>query len=729
MAIAASAFLVISLWLAVVVGPQMRMWPWGPALLALAAALGCAAVAALRAKRPMVGPGTLALGLLVSGWFAWRAWTSPVAELAHADLLLLAAAVGCFLITRSIAHDKRAEAVFLWGLAALLLANVVMVGFQITDVDFSQFRRRPGAWPSGFYGHYNEGANFLIGAAFLLMGGAWFSQQSKVVKCLWLLIAVAGLVAVWFTRSRGAFFGVIVGVVAFAAFLVVIGSKRKSTWFAPAMIAFPLILLALGFALYFGWDNLQKIRSGGNHGVVQMLDNTSRLRNYSLAFDATLLNPVAGGGSRSYSWTSLQVWDAEELGRGGTLPEQTHNEILQAATDYGLVGAVGVLALLGWLSLRGLWRCKFDEEKTPEKSAVADALRLGGMAALAGMLVQSSFSFVFHLLPGAMLLGLALGRLAAPSTQSSGAMHIGRFATAAMAVGIAVALVWPGMAGTRALAPLMPVYYKIGVEPDVGGRIERFTQAIGAWPQSDLYVSRAMIHHRRAIDEAAVRDLEALELALADYMKASEFNAKFPAHFVNAANLASLAGDAKMAESLYEEAVRLQGNMEPAFLALFHQAEHFRRKGVEAYLQGDFATSVLAMESALASFHQAAEVSGWLSREAREQRNSIYLGLAMAQQAAGDPEGAFKTFEAAMIPPGNHAFHYHVGMLQYRRAMAVWHQRQPEKAVPLFRDARQRLQASLNHLPSSVARDAVQEDIKEIDGHLALLRAAGFGSE
>lgn len=728
MAVAASGFLVLSLWLAVVIGPQMRVWPWGPALLALAAALGCALVAAIRAKRSVVGPGTLALGVLVAGWFAWRASTSPVAELAHADLLLLAAAVGCFVVVRSIAHDRLAEAVFLWGLAGLLTANLVMIFFQIQDPGVTQFRWRPTIGVSGFYGHYNEGANFLIGASFLLLGGALFGRQGKAVKSIWVLIAVVGIAAVWFTRSRGAVFGVIVGFVAFAAFLLVIGSKRKARWFVPAMIAFPIILLASGFALYLGWEKVQRIRTGGKFGVVEMMDNTSRLRNYSLAYDAVMLEPVIGGGSRSYSWTSLHVWNPAEHGLARVLPEQTHNEVLQAATDYGLVGAGGVLSLLGWFSLRGLWRCKFDEDNPQDQPVVGDALRLGGMAALAGMLVQSSFSFVFHLMPGAMLLGLALGRLAAPSAQSPSVARFGRLATAALAAAIALALVWPGLAGTRALVALMSVYYKIGAEPDEDDRLARFTRAIDAWPRSGLHVSRAKIHHQHAVEGASVLDADRLQLALADYLAASQLNAKFPAHFVNAANLMSLAGDTEEAETLYAEAVRLQGNMEPAFLAHFHLAEHHRRKGVRLHQAGDHAASVAAMEAALDHFNQVVEKSAWLAGGTRELRTSIYLSLALAQEAAGDSAAALKTCDAA-VELKMHEFRYHAAMLQYRRAMAQWHQRQPEKAVPLFRNARHRLLGSRNHLPRGVSREAVEENIKSIEETLKLLRAAGFGSE
>jgi O-antigen ligase/tetratricopeptide (TPR) repeat protein len=735
MAAAASIFLVISLWLAVVLGPQMRMWPWGPALLALAAALGCAAITSMRNKRPLTGPGTLALGTLVAGWFAWRAWHSPVAELAQADMLLLCAAVGCFLVIRAISHDARAEAVFLWGLATLLLASVVMVFFQVGDPDFSQFRTRPSTAPTGFFGHYNAGSNFIFGTSFLLLGSAIFGRHRKSARIIWIVLAALGIAAVYFTRSRGAVLGVVVGFLALASLIVVIGAKRKAGWFAPAIVALPIIAIALGFLLFFGWEKVQAFRTGGQGDVVAMMDNTSRLRNYSLAFETIMLHPLTGGGSRSYSWESLQVWNPEVFGSGGTLPEQTHNEILQAATDYGLIGAGGLLALFGWIVLRGVWHAKFDDDEAPKENPVCrDALRLGGLAALAGMLAQSNFSFVFHLLPGVMLLGLALGRLATPAAATATRRSPGivpgslRIITALLAILIAVGITPSGIMGSRALAALIPVYYKLGEEPDEDDRLARFTHAIEAWPHADLHVSRAKIHHLRAIDGDQVVDSSRLDLARSDYLAAAHFNPRFPAHFVNAANLESLTENPEAAEALYEQAIEVQGNMEPAFRAHFHQAGHFLRKGIRLHQSGDFTASLAAMDAAMGNIRLAEKKSAWFTPDARLLRNTIYHGLAIAQEAAGDPAAAIDTCDAGL------AFHAHQlrhlsGMIQYRRAMAVWQQRRPDEAYPLFQDARQRLLQSRNHLPPGVSPEMVQQHIAAIDAHLKLLGEAGFGSD
>ncbi len=728
MAAAASVFLVLSFWCAVLFGAQMRAWSWGPALVALAAALCCAAIQRHRAGRGVIGPATLVIGLATAAWFAWRAWISPVPEHAHADLLLLGAATGCFLLMRLISHDARAEAVLLWGLAGVLLASCAMVFLQVVDPGFSQFRSRPSVLPTGFFGHYNAGANFLFGTAFMLAGTALFGNHPRWARMVWLLIAALAIAAVYFTRSRGAVLGVAAGGLAIAALMLVIGSKRKAPWFRPAAIAFPLVVIALGGLLFAGWQITHEVRTG-HDDVTRMMDNPSRLRNYSLAFETTMLHPLFGGGSRSYTWESMQVWDPGEHGLASHLPQLTHNEILQAATDYGLIGAAAVLILLGWIVLRGFWHGRFDEEGAAEKPPVCrDSLRLGGMAALAGIFAQSQFSFVFHLLPGAMLLGLALGRLATPPPQSTGFARAGHIATALLAAAVATAIAWPGVTGTRVLAALGPVYHKIGDSPGDEERLDRFTRAISISPESTFHRNRAAIHHRHAVDGLEIIDRARLDDALADYLAALRLNPKAPEHAVSAAFLYSLAGESGEAERLYEKAARLQGNMEPAFRAHLHQAEHFQRKGARHYHDGEITAAIRALEAAMESINRSEEKSAWISQEAREASDAISLSLAIALEAAGDPDAAIQICEEAFAR-GSLRFRHHAGMIRYRQAMATWRQRRPAEAYPLFKDARVRLVRSRNHLPPEVSEASVRELVDGIDEILELLRTAGFGDD
>ena len=130
------------------------------------------------------------------------------------------------------------------------------------------------------------------------------------------------------------------------------------------------------------------------------------------------MHPWTGGGSRSFSWECFQFWDPKTQGFGGAKPEMVHNELAQTATDYGLVGLVLLVALLVTLLLGCLLRVLFENSST--KNDHSDAWRIGGFAALIGMLVQGCFSFVFHTLPGIVLLGICFGFISRSAPSRSG---------------------------------------------------------------------------------------------------------------------------------------------------------------------------------------------------------------------------------------------------------------------------------------------------------------------
>ena len=351
-----SIFLVAALILAVVIGPQTRSWSWGTALLALGISVAAALPVLWKKGRVTADFGLIAMGALTAAWFAWRAWISPVAELGEADLLLLAGAVGTFISIRAIEENALAERILLWGIALLLLANVVVVGKQVIDPAFTPVfgKSRIVGFPSGFYAHYNEAANYLIASSLLVAAAALCGRQGVLTRMLWGVIAIAGLAAVYFTRSRGGILGAAVGGGVFACAALAIGQRRKARWFAPALIAIPVIGLAIGGFLITGWEGSQALRRAGS-GVEGVWDNDCRLYFLGIALSCIGQHPLAGGGSRSFSWECFRFFENRLQGAySGSLPEQVHHEWLQSATDYGIIGAGLLTCLLGALVIVAL---------------------------------------------------------------------------------------------------------------------------------------------------------------------------------------------------------------------------------------------------------------------------------------------------------------------------------------------------------------------------------------
>jgi len=721
MPVLTSIFLVASLVLAVVVGPQIRPWSWGPALVALGLAMVAAVPVMWKRGKAPADLGLLVWGLLTAVWFGGRAWLSPVAELGQTDLLLIGGAVGAFVSVRAIARNPLAERVLIWGIALLLVANLGVIGRQMADPAYSPvFQTRGVGLPSGFFTAYNEAANYLIASSMIVGAAALFGRHARATRLLWLVIAIAGVAGVWFTRSRGGIFGAAVGCGVFAVVALMLAKRSGSRWFAPALIAIPLIGLAIGFFLFIGWQNAQAFRHAGT-GVEQLLDNDCRLYFLGLALSCIGLHPWTGGGSRSFSWECYRFWDQQVQGAGGTRPDMVHNEWVQSATDYGLVGAGLLVGLLGALALAALLRVLF--EAPPKERDFRDAWRLGAMAGLAGMLVQACFSFVFHMLAGTLLLGICLGMMSRSEDRAAGLKTLGtRMILTIAALACAVWLLPAGWAGSQVTQALWPVYFGQPATPTPEARIEALSEAIELWPLSVFYQERAALFQQGIPSHDNARSREPAERAIRDLREASLRDPCNPAITVNRANLLSFLGRDGEAEQAYAQTIELQGGMEPAFRGHLSLALHLWHKGLRL-------TRPATLQAALDSLEQAAiQIEEAFKRAHPWSMNAdfiaIHESLGSVREAMGDQSGALQAYDLACTIPTAARVHYRAGVLLGKIAAAEWWQRRPSEALRDFTDARQRIGLAGGTLPEGVAPSERLIYLAYLDRVIALLTGA-----
>lgn len=716
-----SVFLVIALVLAVGIGPQTRPWTWGPAMLAL----GISVVAALpvfwKKTRLTSDFGMLAYGTVVAGWYAWRAWNSPVAELGMADVMLLAGVVGSFISVRAIEGNVTAERVLIWSFALLLAANVAVVGKQVVDPSFAPvFRSRAAEFPSGFYAHYNEAANYLIASSLFVAAAALFGRQGAATRIAWGLIAAGGLAAVYYTRSRGGILGAAVGGGVFVAAALMIGQRQKARWFAPALIAIPFFGLGLVGFLYLGWQGSQELRQSGS-GIAGMMDNNSRLFLLGIALSCIGLHPLVGGGSRSYSWESFGFFEGKLQGDSIThLPEQVHNELVQAATDYGIIGAGLLMGLLGALVVAAVVRILFSETSGDRDSS--DVWRLGGLAALAGMFVQSCFSFVFHLFPGAMLLGICLAAMSRPAaTRGRRRLVLGSkiLLSVAAVAGVLVLIPW-GWKGSQVTRVLWTSYFsKMPITSDES-RTDALTEAIHLWPQSTFFMERAAIFQTAAAEGGAN---EASERAVRDYEQAERFHPYDPGPAINRANsLSQLQRDAE-AEQAYERAIRLQGGMEPAFRSHFSLANHFMRKGLREFKAEEPSATLATLETAEQEMEKAVEMMPWLIPDMNDSRVAIHESLGAAREANGDYQGALRAYDFAATLTNGSRVNYRAAVVVRKMADVLWKSRHPSEALGYFIEARRRIGMS-GETPANVTPSQRLEYLAYLDKMIVFLTGA-----
>lgn len=718
-----SLFLVLSLVLAVVIGPQTRSWTWGPAMISLGLATALA-IPGLWTRNRSTDFKLIALCVLVAGWFAWRAWFSPVAELATADLLLLAGAVGSFISIRGIIGNRTAEKILIWGVALLLLANVVVVARQVMTPAFTPvFEARAASLPAGFFAHYNECANYLIASSLLVGAAAFLSNDGRTSRVIWAVIAIAGLVAVYFTRSRGGLLGAVVGCGVFACMALAIGKQTRAKWFAPALIAIPIIGIVLATSLFLGWRETQEFRNQGN-SVVGMFDNTARLFFLGVAFSCIGLHPLIGGGSRSFSWESFRFLDRDL--HGGALshtPEQVHNELLQAFTDYGIIGAILLIALLGTLIVISVYRSLFSDD-LEEKRDTASLWYLGGFAGLAGMFVQSSFSFVFHLFPGVILLGLCLGQMShGLSRGSKFQFHATRLLLSVGALASLTVLLPFGWKGARVTFFLWDSYLTKPSSLSVESKVETLTHAIRVWPQSTFFTDRAANYRSMASSPDSVNPSDLIEKALHDYQAAEILHPFNPAISVNHANLLSHVKRDAEAEKTFNRAIQLQGGMEPAFRARFSKANHLLSKGTQIYKSGDHRAALPVLEAAAEDMEQAAKEMHWIVEDMRTRRVRVHESLGIARETNGDLMGALNSYNfASGLYLGDRA-HYRAGVALGKIAASSWAARRPSDALSQFIEAKRRIQIT-PEVPGGVTLSQRVEYLAYLDKMIQFLKSA-----
>jgi tetratricopeptide (TPR) repeat protein len=727
MSVIAAIFLVVSMWLAVLLGPKLDCWMWGPALLALGLAVLAAVPGCWRRRAGAANVWVIALGTLVTGWFAWRAWVSPVADDGMADLLLLAAAVGGFVVMRAIQGQVLAERVFLWGLACLVLASGVMVAWQVVDPDLAPLLvARISKLPAGFFGHYNYGANFLIGSSCLLGGAALVGRYGKVERLLWGVIAVAGLLAVYFTRSRGGICGAATALGFFTVMALIIGKRQGARWFAPGILALPLLGIVVAGFLFKGWSDAQQVRNQ-EAGIDAMMDNSIRLYLIGIATSCISLHPWDGGGSRSFSWECYRFWEMEVQGPASSRPEQVHNEFIQAATDYGVSGA-GLLGLfVGTLVVLAVLRILFADSTSESANDVS--WHLGGLAGLAGILIQSNFSFVFHMVPGALLLGICLGRTAhhGMSGQATARFFpVPGLVVSAIALACAALLLPMGWLGTQVTAVRWAETYGKPLEIAPDARIAALTEAIRLWPLGAFFQQRAEIFQSRIVPRAdGTVDEALLERAMRDYREASARHPFAPGLAVNLANLLSSVGRNHEAEAEFGRALCLQGGMEAAFRGNFFLARHYQQKAIRQLAANEVEPALKTLHLAAAHIEKAAqETPPWVIGGAgRNLRIWIHENLGMACEMAGDPVGALAAYDfASSIPAGSRA-HFRAASLLGRRAAQTWYERKPAEALAGFLAAKQRVSLA-NDLPAGVTQAQKTELWEYLNRSILFLKGA-----
>lgn len=614
-------FFSLSLVLAVMFGGQTIDYTWGPALVALALALATGGFQMWRlGTQPRSAWFAFAIILMASGWMLWRCWGSPVREYGRSDALLVTAAlISCAWAWTMPARGPALR--FMLGTLALLgFANLGLCLIQLGDPAFAwPYGSRPAERPSGLFGHYNHLADFSLVSALLLAARAILTRDSLFERIFQASGAVAAAACVVLSNSRGGAISLVAGMAMLSLCFGIVAWRNKKRSLAMIAIVVP-VLLGLLFPLVLNKVFQRRgMKTGEFTGIV---DDRLRLTMAGYAVKISTSQPWTGSGSRSFGWKKNAV--ADPMGEKHLYrfnDDFVHNELLQAAVDYGWGGAILIVGAVLTTGLIGVAGLAGRDEPDPLQKAVFDALVCGGLAAMTGTLIHSNFSFVSHTLPGAMYLGLAFG-FVLPKREAAEEFLPPplRLAPGILLFPLAILLGLAGWQGSRAYRILWPVsfgheFFARTAPPLAVDHVQR---AMDLWPGSELAGEAAHSCRAAAADKSlpASEQQAWLTQAVDYYAAAATLNPYDPEWPVNRANVLSSLDRDDEAEHDFERAIELQGGTERNFQARYYFAAHLYRRWYVAW------TKERRAGEALGQFLRARE----LLRETERQNTLFYSG-------------------------------------------------------------------------------------------------------
>ena len=725
-------FIVLALVLACLFGSNTDEWSWGPSILAVAGGLLALTATPRAARRWTRIPGFFWFSFLAAAaYLGWRAWVSPVRELAVADLMLLAACGGVFLVAALMGRDRPFLRVTVVGLGLLLVLNAGVALLQLRDPGFNLLPiPRVGSRPSGLFPHYNYFSNFQIGGGLLLAGMAVLNRgHSRWLRAGLGVAGVLALSSVPLSLSRGGVIGLGVGVVVLLLLLAATMVRRKGRFATLLLLLSPILVVVLTVASIRLLDQVQGARQSGT-GLHQMVGQAGRLQYAQVGLKCFADHPWLGGGSRSLSWENYRFWDREIHGSVSADLVFAHNESVQLLTDYGIVGLLLVLvAVLAPLSV-GVARLLTveDDPAAPVAGSVA-----GAVAGLVRMLVQAHFSFVFHLAPSCLLLGLLLGLLVnacgRPADRDSKPVPAAwLFRLAALA--LAAVLVWPGVLSSRALYQLATAD-RMATTPAEAAvkRALAYEQACSLWASPALFLSQGRAWFEAAqIEESAElrRELFAKSAdACAVAARLHPLDPQIAANHAQALSWLERNGDA---EAEFRRAQDLQQGLESAFRIRYVHSRHLYRKGWKLVQEEKLPAAAACLEEAATLLDEAfgltpAYVMGIEGREFRIQLSNTLAGIYL--RLGRDDDALAEWQRAAAIPTGGR-FKYHVAWEMRRRGEKAWLERQPEVALRWYTDAQANLRQTGGLVPEGITKEDVDALRAQIEDRIKLLKTAGI---
>lgn len=361
----------------------------------------------------------LAIYLLV------RASESPVSYFAREDAALVIVAFLCYCLFLSLFSTGESRMRLILAIAGLVLFNL---GFALVQMLID-----PGFWlipgyertitdlPGGLFNHPDHLNGFTGSLLPVWMSMALFGRMSDRLRLGLAALAILSALMVVMTGDAASLLALGVG------FAVVAGLSFL-------MLRHRLIRQAKRFAGYFAVVSLllvSIIAFTASAPISRQIERSLLTKGAELSLPLVWKagleqageSPLLGTGSRTSSIYG-RLFRNEALAGSNTEPEFIHNEYLQILADYGIIGLLLLVGVLGMHTIMGVRFVRayaaFGSRTTtvlPKSDHLA--LVIGALGAVASITTLSGFDFVMHLPVFVIVASVFFALLAAPDPMAA----------------------------------------------------------------------------------------------------------------------------------------------------------------------------------------------------------------------------------------------------------------------------------------------------------------------
>ena len=352
------------------------------------------------------------------GYFGWRAWQSPVWDLARYDLMLMAGGTIIYLLVRLGRRAEMASAT-VGVMAATVLANGLVYLTHLAGGEawipldvVSKFAQSSPDF--GLFQDYGSLGNAMAVIGMVLCSFAVAARTAGIkLRSAVGVIGAFALILAFMSGSRSAALALVVA----AALMVVVLWLRAAALEASARKRVRLIVLAGAccagtlvavFALRTFVERDGKVLQTG-----VTTEQNVRQGYWGMAIDQVAEAPLLGSGARSYSYKSNTYW-LGALVSSDASPDYVHNEYLQVLADYGIVGLVLLLGLLG-----AHWLAALKSLALGSAQSRLSWLRMAGLLGLTLVMVQSFTDFPLRVPFNMVLAAVCLAWCAPPRAKEN----------------------------------------------------------------------------------------------------------------------------------------------------------------------------------------------------------------------------------------------------------------------------------------------------------------------